>query len=265
MVESHIQEVLKLEDQKATKLLKRYREVRQDLRDRLEAARGDSFTAQRLRGVLTQVEAAIEAMNISLLTGMKEVAYDSAIMGVEHQLVEIKKFDKHFRGAVTPINLDVLTVAEDTNNFLLNRYESSLDAYGQDLINQLTTALTTEALAESSLSSVIGRLGQFFLGEEWKIQRIARTELHNVYNIAKMNGMSEVNEKYLPDLMKTLVHPMDKRTGDDSKALARRNLIVPVSEPFVYTWKGKKRIFMAPPDRPNDRAILVPYRQAWDN
>lgn len=264
IVEQHTKEVLKLEDEKATRLLRRYKEVRQELRDRLDYMRGDTFSAQQLRGVLTQVEAAIEAMQVSLLTGMKDVAMESALMGVEHQLDEIRVFDQEFTGAVTPIDIDVQLAATETNTFLLNRYESSLDAYGQDLISTLTTNLSNEALAQSSLSSVVRRLGQFFQGEEWKLHRIARTELHNVYNIAKMNGMKETRDSVLPDLMKTLVHPMDSRTGEDSKILARKNPIIPIDEPFKYTFKGKTRVFMAPPDRPNDRAILVPYRQAWD-
>jgi hypothetical protein len=264
IVERHTKQVLALEDEKARKLLKRYKEVRQELRDRLDTMPGDKFSAQQLRGVLTQVEAAIEAMQVALLTGMRDVALESAMMGVEHQLEEIRVFDREFTGAVAPINIDVQLVASDSNNFLLNRYESSLDAYGQDLINSLTTTLSTEALAQSSFSSVVHRLGRFFQGEEWKLFRIARTELHNVYNIAKMNGMREVRDEVLPDMMKTLIHPMDSRTGEDSKILARRNPIIPIDQPFKYTFKGKTRIFMAPPDRPNDRAILVPYRQAWD-
>lgn len=264
IVEQHTKQVLALEDEKARKLLKRYKEVRQELRDRLDTMPGDKFSAQQLRGVLTQVEAAIEAMQVALLTGMRDVALESAMMGVEHQLEEIRVFDREFTGAVAPINIDVQLVASDSNNFLLNRYESSLDAYGQDLINSLTTTLSTEALAQSSFSSVVHRLGRFFQGEEWKLFRIARTELHNVYNIAKMNGMLGVRDDVLPDLMKTLIHPMDSRTGEDSKILARKNPIIPIDEPFKYTFKGKTRIFMAPPDRPNDRAILVPYRQAWD-
>lgn len=109
----------------------------------------------------------------------------------------------------------------------------------------------------------MGDVGKFFLGEEWKLTRIVRTEMHGMYNYSKMNGMSELQEQRLPDLMKTLMHPLDKRTGKDSKALAQENPIIPIDEPFKFKWNGKTRTFMAPPDRPNDRAILVPYRESW--
>jgi hypothetical protein len=264
IVENHIQEVLKLEERQARQLLTRYKEVRQELRDRLDYIPEGTFTSQRLRGVLVQVEAAIAAMSSSLKTGMNDLAKESALKGVDHQLAEIRKFDKEFLGAVTPIDVNRVLVMEETNNFLLNKYESSIDAYGQDLISQITSTLSTQALMEAPLSTVVRNLGRFFQGEEWKLHRIARTEFHGVYNIAKMKSMSGVRDDYLPDLQKTLIHPMDARTGDDSKLLARKNPIVGVDEPFKYTYKGKVRVFMAPPDRPNDRAILVPYRQVWE-
>jgi len=155
--------------------------------------------------------------------------------------------------------------ALETRNFLMPRYESSINAYGEDLIRQLIGNLTQASMMEMSYPETITRLDQFFLGEEWKLHRIARTELHNIYNIGKMSGMSElIDGDVIPDLMKGLVHPMDARTGTDSRYANALELTARVDEPFRYKWKGQVREFMAPPDRPNDRAILVPYRKAWD-
>lgn len=67
----------------------------------------------------------------------------------------------------------------------------------------------------------------------------------------------------IPDLKKTLFHPMDNRTGKDSKRLSQNNPIVPINEPFIEYSTGKKLEYMAPPNRPNDRAILIPYRDEW--
>lgn len=265
VVEQHIKDVLDLEESDAKRLLRRYREVRHELRDRLDHLRGDTFSAQQLRGVMTQVDAAIAAMSSSLKDGMSDAAPGAALKGVKHQLQELKAFQREFEGAVVPINLNAQLVADDTSNFLINRYEASIDAYSSDLRSSLVQQLTTESLAQSPLSKIVQRLGQFFQGEEWKLHRIARTELHNVYNMGKMNGMLETRERVLPDLMKTLIHPMDSRTGADSRHVARKDLVVPLDEPFRYTWKGKERVYMAPPDRPNDRSILVPYRQAWES
>ena len=264
IVELHIQRVLKLEDQQAKQLLERYKSVRYELRDRLSRTRAGTFTSQQLRGVLTQIEAAISAMTTSLKDRMGSAALTLAEAGVDDLLSELAKFEDEFTGAVVPINLNAQIAALDTRNFLLTQYESSIDAYGSDLISQLVGNLTQSSLMEASYGEVVTNLDQFFMGEEWKLHRIARTELHNIYNIGKMNGMSElVGQEILPDLKKALMHPMDARTGDDSKYLAVKNPIVPINEPFEYRWHGKLREFMAPPDRPNDRAILIPVRDSW--
>ena len=92
---------------------------------------------------------------------------------------------------------------------------------------------------------------------------IARTELHNAYNLGKMRGMEETEED-IPDLQKALFHPMDSRTGKDSKYAASKDLVADLDKPFRYKWNGEWREFMNPPDRPNDRSILIPYRKSWE-
>lgn len=263
IVERHIKALLGLEEDKASALVARYKEVRLELRDRLERMPQGSFSAQQLRGVLVQIDAAVEAMNRALLLGMRDTAAEAALAGVEDQLTEIRAFSEHFKGAVVPLNVNALAVATDANQFLFNRYEASLNAYGEGVRSQLVSQLTNYLIYPRSTGDINQAIGQYFAGEEWKLERLARTEIHNIYNVSKMRGLSSVRDTTMPELMKALVHPMDQRTGDDSKALRKQNPIVPIEDPFEFTWKGKTRTFMAPPDRPNDRAILVPYDPSW--
>jgi hypothetical protein len=116
---------------------------------------------------------------------------------------------------------------------------------------------------ERTVSRLVSDIGRFFQGEEWKLRRIVRTELHNVYNYSKMRSMQDLSTEQIPDLKKSLMHPIDDRTGDDSKILANQNPIVDIDEPFRFNYKGNERVFLFPPDRPNDRAILVPFRDDW--
>ncbi len=264
IAEDHILSVVKLEDKEARALLQRYREVRQELRDRLDTLRGDTFTAQQLRGTLLQVDLAIDAMSKGLRDGMGNATQQLSIVGVENLLKEIKTFEDRFTGAVVPINLNAALIASDTANFLLNQKEASIDAYSESIRAGITNSLTNAVIEQKPLSTVVRELGQYFQGEEWRLERIARTELHNVYSQGKLSTMRELRDSgSVDDLEKALVHPLDKRTGEDSKYLAKLNPIIPIDEYFEYRWAGKKRRFLVPPDRPNDRAILVPYREEW--
>lgn len=263
IAETHIQQVLKLEEKAAERLAKAYRSSRRRLNDRLLTISGDKFTAQQLRGALVQIDSALEAMASGMSAEMIDAGDMIARAGAEDILTEINAFDDHFLGAVTPINVNAVAIASDTNNLLINKYQSSLETYSQEVRSQLAQAMTNAAIEQVPYSEIIRRVGQFFIAEEWKIHRLARTELHQVYNLAKMKSMESLAKRAVPDLKKTLIHPMDSRTGKDSKYANKLNLIVPINEPFRYKWQGQERVYMTPPDRPNDRSILVPYRDSY--
>lgn len=263
IVEFHIQKVLGLEKTASARLEKVYRGARQRLQDRLLTIPSDKFTAQHLRGVLLQVETALSAMANGMNDSMLAAGDLVATAGANDLLAEINAFDEHFLGAVTPINVDAAVIASDTNNLLVSKYQSSLATYSEEVRSQLTGVLTQAAIQEIPYSEVVRRVGQFFIAEQWKIERLARTELHQVYNLSKMNGMKTLAKTAGINLKKTLIHPMDSRTGKDSKYVAKLDLIVPIDQPFRYKWQGKERVYMTPPDRPNDRSILVPYREQY--
>jgi hypothetical protein len=263
IIEEHVKQVTTLEESQARGLLKRYKEIRQELRDRLDRLPGDRFSAQQLRGVLTQVDGAIIAMGESLKTGMSDSAGDMALKGVQDALKEIKVFQDYFKGAVVPININAQLVAQDTQNFLINQYEASINAYSEGVRSDLVQTLTMESLAETPYSTIIRKLGAYFQGEEWKLQRIARTELMSILSMGKTNAMIAVRDDTLPDLKKARYTPRDNRTAADSIYADGLNLIADLDEPFKYKWKGKMRVFFGT-DRPNDRSITIPYRKAWE-
>lgn len=264
VVENHIKTVLKLEDDQAQQILDEYKDVRQELVDRLSSLPRGSFTAQHVRGVLAQVQGAIGALNNRLQTGIVSGAYQAAFQGISDLTKEINVFDKKFTGAVTPINLHAALLAHDTSQFLVTRYKTNLDAYSSEIYRQVSNGIFSATIGEITTDEIVGRVSNFFNGEEWKLHRLVRTELHGVYNRGKFAGMEQLaNDGVIDDLKKTLIHPMDNRTGEDSKLAARLALVAEMDQPFVYNWKGVERVFMVPPDRPNDRSVMVPYRDAW--
>jgi hypothetical protein len=266
LAENHINQILKLEQNESERIIKLYRQARRDLRDRLDHFPQGTFTEAKLRGTLVQIDLAIDAMSKHLVKGISDSSDLAAEKGIEHLVTEINKFNKHYTGSVIPINLDAAVIASDTDNLLFNRYKTSIDAYSGAIRSRIAQGLTEAVVQQLTLDEVVGSLGRTFLGEEWKLLQISRTELHNVYSQGKLRGMGELwgeGKGDIPDLKKTLFHPMDKRTGNDSKRLSQNNPIVDIDEPFIENSTGKKLTYMAPPNRPNDRAILIPYREEW--
>lgn len=267
VAQNHIEQILGLQESESKRIMKSYRRVRQELRDRLDLlaseGRGSSFTAQKARSVLVQIDTALAAMNKDLNEGMDSAADDASEMGVEHLVEEFKKWEKKFTGIVTPINLNIAKVATKANEMLFNQKEASIEGYSSYLRGRLAKGIGDAVVEQVPSGEIVSRLGQFFLGEEWRLERIVRTELHNVYNKGKITGMVSLVKGDIPDLKKTLFHPMDARTGEDSKRLAQKNPIVNVDEPFIEYSTGKRLEYMAPPNRPLDRSILIPYREVW--
>ena len=268
LLQRNIERVDKMEEAQQRKLIKAFRIVRNKLNDRLLVVPEGTFTEQQLNVTLIQVTAAIEAIKRDLKGELNDASEILGIQGIKDLAREITKFEQKFTGSVQPLNLDAILLASEANNFLINKYDASIDAYGADLRSQISTqlfqALISRDTNQRTVSEMKTGIGKFFLGEEWKLNRIVRTEMHNIYNYTKMKGLGQVQETLIPDMKKSLMHPMDSRTGDDSKLLSARNPVVDINEPFVFKFKGKERVFQFPPDRPNDRAILIPFREVWD-
>lgn len=248
----------------ARKLLKEYKKAKEEIRLQLLANSGDNvFTEAKLNNTLAQIEMMVAQLKAKIAGNLRD-GYDYlSNQGVEDSVREVDAFDKYFGGGFGKLPYDEIIDSVDPNNYLFNQYESSVDAYNESLRNSFQSSLTQSLIQQKSWSQTVADMTGVFDLEEWKLARIVRSELHGIYNVSKMDGFLNIRDNYTPDLMKTLYHPMDARTGADSIQLAKENPIIPVDQPFVFEWKGKRRVFMTPPDRPNDRAILIPYRNNY--
>jgi len=263
LAEDHALAVVSLEEEQAQKILKSYRRVASKLRIQLSQLPTDTFTAQRIRVVLMQLESAILTLQGDLTRDTISAAELMANQSISNLVTEVQSFAEYFKGTQQPINLSLVKEAVGVDNYLVNQFQVSVDTYSASLRSKLSEGISDMVIARESSETFIDKLSNFFVGEEWRLRRIVRTELHGIYGRAKIDSMGVVRDEYMPELKKTLYHPMDSRTGADSVYAASKNLIVDIDQPFKYKWKGKDREFMAPPDRPNDRSILIPYDPSW--
>jgi len=124
----------------------------------------------------------------------------------------------------------------------------------------LSHSILMNETVDEAVERVVGTSG-VFEREAWRAERIVRTELSHSYGVVKQRAMESTREE-MPDLQKRLVATFDNRTGEDSKELNGQT--VPVDQPFL--WKkpnGETVRYMQPPNRPNDREVVIPWRAAW--
>lgn len=265
IVERHIRRLTGLELEQSRRLQRLYIRARNSLRQRLAFTPQGTFTEAQITTTLAELE--------QVLANLKEVTRTEILLGAqmsteqarEDLIREANKFRQDFQGISQPLPVNIILETLNPDNFLINQYATSLEAYDQTIRAKIQRTLGQAALERVPLNRVINRMENDLATEEYRLLRIARTELHNIYNVSKMKSMVSLRDSDIPKLKKTIINPMDSRTGEDSKFLAAKNPIVEIEKPFKYTYKGQKRTFMAPPDRPNDRGILVPYSSDWDS
>lgn len=238
-----------------------------DLRDQLDKFSTESYSYKQRTQSLRSVQNALHYIENSLEKGIEEAAYSYNYFAQKISQKEIKQL-----GLVTP-QIDQDLVSMEKNEFLINNAKESLRIYNSDIRSRVSEALTQGVLQKRTGFEVTGRLSKFMKIKTYRVERIVRTELHKIFNSSKMLAYSQFKNENFPDMKKALYHPMDHRTGDDSKQLAKLGPIVDIDKPFVFVYKRTlksgavrkdKRVFMVPPDRPNDRAAMVPYRPEWD-
>lgn len=265
IIERNVTRLEGVELSEARRLVKMFRQAKEEIKSRLLATPDNTFTEARLRTMLSQIDQGLQVLSVRV-NNEAELGFETMTeQGAEDSAKEINAFERQFNGITGLLPVQAIVESVDPENFLFNQYKSSIDSYSQNLRSEFQRILGQSLLQRKTWSQAVFDMEQVFTGSEWRLARIARTELHQIYNVSKMNGFIKTKENYLPDLKKTMYHPIDARTGEDSRMMANKEMIVALDKPFVFKYNGETQRFMAPPNRPNDRAILIPYRESYDN
>lgn len=260
------------------KLRPSYERARADLERKLKAlvraGKGDTFGAHHMRIVLAQVAAAVHEVRTGIVDRLEDTGRTAADLAPRHLVQAVEVLQDNFRG-VTPVlqprQAAVFQAAyPDVAPSLLDRYRASSELYGAPVVKAVRDQMTQSILQGEGVDDAVDRVAGtsgIFDGERWRAERIVRTESAYSYGVAKQVGMEELR-KDVPRLQKRLVATLDERTGRDSIDLNGQT--VDVDKPFLWVVKnshgvptGKVVHYMQPPNRPNDREIVIPWEASW--
>ncbi len=252
--------------------------AQKDLAERLEAAsaRGlddKTFTIQRLRSTIAQLTAVTQGVTTGIRTVTLTTAHETSEAAVDNTLSYIATAEKQFRGSVQPIRFDEAAihdeVASGTQASVLRRLMSDeqdprrpgiLERYGTNVVRSFEEELQQRVIQGTPWEEVKSRLvaSSPFLQKKpaYWAERIVRIEVMAASNAANLGAIHKADDE-LGDMVKVLSCTNDNRTGADS--LDVHGQIRRLNEAF-NTWNGS---VMSPPDRPNDRAVVVPHRIVW--
>lgn len=275
----HLDELSRLINRRGIKGLDRlYLQARSDLTSEIRKFRpGDNrVEPATLRAMLAQVEAVLARTGRGLEANLKDVGKTASEMGASHGIREFKLFTTRFEGTTPVLRIEAPALfsglIEDVDSSLLTRYQLQSRTWTPSAIANVERVLTSSSMIGQGTERVVTDVQAALDTERWKAERIVRTETAYAHGTAKLAAMTETAKELKIKLYKRLIENvsngrgLDDRIGDDS--LLIHGQTVPLDKPFTF----KKRVrgawqtvaFMHPPNRPNDRAVVIPWDPEWD-
>lgn len=269
----------KVSERTGKKRLKRLlTKAQNDLNQRITQAEGlsgpgkDSFTAAQLRSTLAQVKQVMRDLN----SGMKDLvvsqgrtAADAAASGT---LDYMARAERKFKGINARLPLAEAVMKDRavarTESSILRRLTARGDPAGRGILQRYGMSTVTKFEEKLQLGIATRKpwaemradliSESTFLKQapaSWA-ERIVRTETMAAYNRAGWETTRDAQNE-LGDMVKILSATFDDRTGWDSYLV--HGEIRRTDEAF----EGPFGLYQHPPNRPNDREIVVPHRISW--
>lgn len=249
-------------------------ELEEKLRRLVHKGRGESFTAHHIRVLLAQVQDALGHFEKDLAFQLIDDGKKAGTLAGRHLISSVNEMEKQFTGLAPVLQTEQAAVFRgllpQVDRSLLDRYKTSIQAYGRPVLRQVRDELAMSSLLGETVNDAVDRIvakGGIFEQQRWRAERIVRTETAYAYGVTKQKGMAEMKQRDFPDMQKKLIATFDSRTGEDSKEL--HGQVQDVDKPFIWKVRDargnvKKTVkYMHPPNRPNDREVVIPWRPGW--
>lgn len=276
LFEAHLSQLKALVDRRGLRGVKKlYQDAESDLKARLlsVAPSDQSVSAVQLRALLAQTEAVLERLNGDIRKHLQDTGRTAAEMGATHGVREFKVLAKKFKGTTPILNVEKASVlrgmVDNVDSSLLRRHRLQSGQHSLQTVAAVERQLTVGAMTQKPLSEMVDELTAKtgpLRDQRAKAETIVRTEMSYAHNAGKHETLVEVEKEIEGPLKRRLLETFDDRTGDDSFLIHGQT--VGVNEPF--NWKRKVRgswvieQFMFPPNRPNDRSVVIPWDPEWD-
>lgn len=257
------------------------------LKARVKAGLQDTFTSAQMRATLEQLRYVLVQVKLSLERTIVDASGQASEAAATSALEYLTSADKAFGIGSRPLALREASFFEASTQgaraSVLRRLASSgepvagadgvphkaksgiLDRYGTVTLGHFEKVMQRGLLTGKSWGEMRDELREqssFLRGQPaYWATRIVRTEVRSAYSRASWEGIREADQQ-LGDMVKIVSATFDERTGADSWNV--HGQIRRPEEAFEYVAdNGARELFQHPPNRPNDREIVVPHRVSW--
>lgn len=262
--------------------------IRRMYEDMLEAVTGrlngtaGTFTEVQLRGMQAQLRLGMAGIVREMTGSLNDSSYEVGIAAARQSLEDVSKLERHFTGAFVPMPLlEVARLRGLVNgeaSSMFKYHKSSMLRYGAQTVSRFELSLQRSLASGMTGYEAIDSIHQVGETSWYGAERIVRTELSYAANKSIRSANDAQAAELDGDLwMRWSEHvsdagaPLDDRVGEDSEAM--NGQVAPPGESFTQpplTPRGEQvseslvgESWLTPPNRPNDRAVLTPWRFHW--
>lgn len=280
----HIKRLATLTDKRAIPDLRRmYVTAQVELERKLAkliSSKASPFTVQQHQQLLAQCRQAQIELARSLGTALGQKTIETQTVSLNAMIKDIKRLEKAAGSGVVQIPIEQAArftgVIDRRKTSLLAMNKKSMAKYGAGIVGNMEQALAQTLVQGETGMQAIDRVMGVADMEWWKAERIVRTEQAQAYNATQSDAIVE-NQKVFPDMMTrwtelvedVTLRKLDDRVGDDSVALHGQLVKpggmfkIPPGSPGKISPGMLSGSWTNPPNRPNDRSILQPWRPGW--
>lgn len=266
LLESQTYAINRMKEKARARALRLTMEKLREVKREIAALDFDSWNFAERQAVMVQLQAAVSQLARGQVDLLQEGLGATSRVSARQASIWLHNLDRQYLGAVRPLRFDaaewVATQADQISKARLNVYRSSFRRYGATAIDAIEDEIAKTIMAGENWIKARRRVWHTVrdvVGEkQWMVDRITNTETSAAYNSMQLNALLSEDKEDDP-MLKRLVATFDARTGFDSIGLHGQT--VPVNKPFVDPYFGKE--YMAPPNRPRDREVVVGWRASY--
>lgn len=259
-----------------------YEDMLEQLTAKLKLTASETFSHQQLTGLVAQVQLGLARLQRPVNDAFAGAADIVGVDSARRSLENAARLESRFAGSVMPLPLlevgGLRGLVQGRTSSLLRVNERSMARFGAQLTGRIETELASSLALGENYSQAIDRVQGVGDMEWYRSERIVRTELSYASNVSARGALEEQAVELDGDLwMRWSEHvsddgvPLDDRVGVDSEAL--NGQVAPPGGMFSQPPTSPDgelvqagligQQWAAPPNRSNDRAVLVPWRVSW--
>lgn len=241
------------------------RSIRRNLRGREVPPSSEDFAIVRRRTILAVLDLGEGAKDTANEEGAREALN---VWDRTREYVQAQE-----RASRTPLDdidtrtLTLRTIAPEVSNRYIDRWSTDLARRTRETLQQAEAQRWPADMVALRLRELIGM-------DLWRLERIVRTEHSSGYNALQVHAVRALSRHY-PDVRKRWTELVDDHSGEPLDGAVAMDSIVmhgqvasvdgmfemPMHEDVHYSMWGKR--WAHPPNRPNDRAVVTPWRPSW--